>query len=222
MDFELDETQQVIAARRLESALASMSRDADGAAAWQALAKAGLLALTLPGWLGGDDLGALEAAVLLTEVGRRAAHGPRAGDDHARRAAGRPLGRAASCKTSCWPGSAEGETILTAARARAVDRAAGQPATVATPDAPRRDGHGHEGRRARTRRRPAGSWCPHRWSRAVAAGRSSCRRRGDAGVTAAPDARVRRRRLSTRSPGRRPASPACSGLTAGARSDRRS
>jgi alkylation response protein AidB-like acyl-CoA dehydrogenase len=43
---------------------------------WQALAKAGLLALTLPGRLGGDDLGVLEAAVLLTEVGRRAAEVP--------------------------------------------------------------------------------------------------------------------------------------------------
>src|SRR5258708_8822609 len=74
MDFELDEAQRVIAAAAAE-VLAGASEDAD-LEAWQALAKAGLLGLTLPGWMGGDDLGVLEAAVLLTEVGRQAAEVP--------------------------------------------------------------------------------------------------------------------------------------------------
>jgi alkylation response protein AidB-like acyl-CoA dehydrogenase len=82
MDFELDDTQRVIA-RSVADVLAGVGRSAAPAApapggadfdraAWQALAKAGLLALTLPSWLDGDGLGALDAAVLLTEVGRRA------------------------------------------------------------------------------------------------------------------------------------------------------
>jgi alkylation response protein AidB-like acyl-CoA dehydrogenase len=71
MNFELDEAQRVIAASAAE-----VLREADEAAAWQALAKAGLLALTLPDWMGGDGLGVLEAAVLLTEVGGRAAQVP--------------------------------------------------------------------------------------------------------------------------------------------------
>src|SRR5258706_13143095 len=71
MNFELDEAQSVIAASAAE-----VLRAADPAAAWQALAKTGLLALTLPGWMGGDDLGAGAAAVLLTEVGRQAVQVP--------------------------------------------------------------------------------------------------------------------------------------------------
>jgi 3-oxo-4-pregnene-20-carboxyl-CoA dehydrogenase alpha subunit len=91
MDFELDEAQQVIATSAREvlagpelagselagSELAAAEwGGANGAAAWRALAKAGLLALTLPGWLDGDELGVLEAALLLTEVGRQAAAVP--------------------------------------------------------------------------------------------------------------------------------------------------
>src|SRR5258708_18950922 len=71
MNFELDEAQGAS-----EAADGEVLREADPAAAWQALAKAGLLALTLPGWMGGDDLGVGAAAVLLTEVGRRAAQVP--------------------------------------------------------------------------------------------------------------------------------------------------
>jgi alkylation response protein AidB-like acyl-CoA dehydrogenase len=69
LDFELSEAQQVIAA----SAADVLKGAADSGSAWPALASAGLLALTLPGWLDGDDLGVLDAAVLLTEVGRAAA-----------------------------------------------------------------------------------------------------------------------------------------------------
>lgn len=72
MDFELDVAQQVIAT----SATDVLRGAPAGDAAWQAMAKAGLLALTLPGWMDGDELGVLEAAVLLTEVGRAAASVP--------------------------------------------------------------------------------------------------------------------------------------------------
>src|SRR5690349_1010277 len=40
--------------------------------AWKALGHAGLLSLSVPAALGGDGLGVVETAVLLTEVGRRA------------------------------------------------------------------------------------------------------------------------------------------------------
>jgi alkylation response protein AidB-like acyl-CoA dehydrogenase len=72
VDFELDIAQQVIAT----SAADVLRGTQTGDAAWQAMAKAGLLALTLPGWMDGDELGVLEAAVLLTEVGRAAASVP--------------------------------------------------------------------------------------------------------------------------------------------------
>src|SRR5262249_22926730 len=71
MNCEFDEAQRVI-----KASAAEVLAGAAPATAWQALAKAGLLALTLPSWLGGDDLGVLEAAVLLTEIGRRAAEVP--------------------------------------------------------------------------------------------------------------------------------------------------
>ncbi len=68
MDFELTEAQRVIAA----SAAEVLHDAGTGDAAWSALAKAGLLGLTLPGWMDGDELGVLDAAVLLTEIGRAA------------------------------------------------------------------------------------------------------------------------------------------------------
>ncbi len=98
MDFELSEAQQVIAA----SAADVLKGAADGGSAWSALASAGLLALTLPGWLDGDDLGVLDAAVLLTEVGRAAAACPRARHDHARGAASCPMGFQGPARTACW------------------------------------------------------------------------------------------------------------------------
>jgi alkylation response protein AidB-like acyl-CoA dehydrogenase len=69
MDFELDDVQRAIVA----TAAAALARESADAGAWPELARAGLLALTLPAWLGGDELGADAAGVLLTEVGRRAA-----------------------------------------------------------------------------------------------------------------------------------------------------
>jgi 3-oxo-4-pregnene-20-carboxyl-CoA dehydrogenase alpha subunit len=89
VDFALGETQQA-AAR-----VAACVLDQGGAAApagpvpvpgertgaadsalWKELGQAGLLSLALPAWLGGDGLGILDTAAVLTEVGRRAAPVP--------------------------------------------------------------------------------------------------------------------------------------------------
>jgi alkylation response protein AidB-like acyl-CoA dehydrogenase len=70
LDFELSEAQHVIAAAAAD-VLAK-----DGGLVASGLVASGLLALTLPEWLGGDGLGVVEAGVLLTEVGRRAADVP--------------------------------------------------------------------------------------------------------------------------------------------------
>jgi alkylation response protein AidB-like acyl-CoA dehydrogenase len=66
--FSPDETQQAAAVVARET-LARESADT----AWKALAEAGLLSLVLPVRLGGDGLGLLESAAVLTEVGRAAA-----------------------------------------------------------------------------------------------------------------------------------------------------
>ncbi|MBV9449902.1 MAG: acyl-CoA/acyl-ACP dehydrogenase [Streptosporangiaceae bacterium] len=68
MDFELSETQQEIA--RLAADVLS------AADPWKELARSGLLAIAVPAELGGDGLGVLEVAVLLTEVGRKAVSVP--------------------------------------------------------------------------------------------------------------------------------------------------
>lgn len=70
MDFSLDDTQQEIA--RLAADV--LGRESD--TPWKALGEAGLLSLAVPERLGGDGLGVLETAVLLTEVGRRAVNVP--------------------------------------------------------------------------------------------------------------------------------------------------
>jgi 3-oxo-4-pregnene-20-carboxyl-CoA dehydrogenase alpha subunit len=75
VDFTLGETQQAVA----QAAAHALDRNPplpDGHALWKELGQAGLLGLALPAWLGGDGLGVLDTAVLLTEVGRRAAPGP--------------------------------------------------------------------------------------------------------------------------------------------------
>ncbi len=95
MDFTLDETQGAIArlaAEVLGQARAGGSRpvgsdpavpdpaSSDPAgwdrALWKELGRAGLLSLALPDWLGGDGLGVLETALVLTEAGRTAAPVP--------------------------------------------------------------------------------------------------------------------------------------------------
>lgn len=74
MDFGLDPTQQEIA----ELARQTLNRSAGPGAVqgWQALVDAGLLGLALPEHCGGDGLGLGGAAVVLTEVGRRAVAAP--------------------------------------------------------------------------------------------------------------------------------------------------
>ncbi len=70
MDFSLTESQQEIAR------LAGQLLDEGKADPWKELARSGLLALSLPPELGGDGLGVLDTAVLLAEIGRRAAPVP--------------------------------------------------------------------------------------------------------------------------------------------------
>jgi alkylation response protein AidB-like acyl-CoA dehydrogenase len=77
VDFTLGETQQAVAqaaAHVLDQC--DPAADPDGRALWKELGQAGLLGLLLPDWLGGDGLGVMDAAVLLTEVGRTAAPVP--------------------------------------------------------------------------------------------------------------------------------------------------
>src|SRR5215207_9219937 len=68
MDFAMDEAQEVIA-----RVTADVLRSANADDAWKALGQAGMLTLAVPEVLGGDGLGILEVAVLLREVGKRAA-----------------------------------------------------------------------------------------------------------------------------------------------------
>jgi alkylation response protein AidB-like acyl-CoA dehydrogenase len=72
VEFGLDETQQAVA----DLAADVLGRTDEPAAAWRAMAKTGLLGLALPESLGGDGLGALAVALVLAEVGRRAATVP--------------------------------------------------------------------------------------------------------------------------------------------------
>jgi 3-oxo-4-pregnene-20-carboxyl-CoA dehydrogenase alpha subunit len=92
VDFSLEETQQAVA--RLAAEVLDQGRppvppapapvtpagpgDREGydSALWKELGQAGLLSLALPAWMGGDGLGVMDVAVLLTEVGRRAASVP--------------------------------------------------------------------------------------------------------------------------------------------------
>src|ERR1700722_13477226 len=67
MDFSLTDTQQEIAR------LAGQLLDEGKVDPWKELARSGLLALPLPAELGGDGLGVMDTAVLLIEIGRRAA-----------------------------------------------------------------------------------------------------------------------------------------------------
>jgi 3-oxo-4-pregnene-20-carboxyl-CoA dehydrogenase alpha subunit len=125
LDFELSEAQQVIAA-----SAADVLKGA-GESAWPALASAGLLALTLPGWLGGDDLGVLDAAVLLAEVGRAAATVPALATISL---GALPVTRWGSRdqQERLLAGVGTGESILTAGIREQSDPRPAVPATVAT------------------------------------------------------------------------------------------
>jgi hypothetical protein len=142
VDFSLTESQQEIArlAGRLLDCASPGGRPpqtppgkSEGKAdPWKDLARAGLLALTLPPELGGDGLGVLDTAVLLAEIGRRAAPVPalatlmtgvlpiaRWGDGEARR--------------SLLPAAAAGELILTAGLREPSDPMPLIPAVTVTP-----------------------------------------------------------------------------------------
>ena len=127
-------------------------------ALWKELGQAGLLSLALPAWLGGDGLGVLDTAVLLTEVGRRAAPVPALatlmlGVLPVVRWADRDLQQA------LLAGVAAGDTVLTAAVREPSDPMPPAPATTAWLS--RRVRHRlRESRSAcRTPPRRAGSWC---------------------------------------------------------------
>ena len=125
MDFGPTESQREIAR------LAGQLLDEGKADPWKELARAGLLGLSLPAELGGAGLGVLDTAVLLTEIGRRAAPVPalatlmtgvlpvvRWGDDGLKRA--------------LLPPVAAGELILTAAIREPSDPMPGNPAVTVT------------------------------------------------------------------------------------------
>ena len=129
MDFALGETQQAVAAAA-GHVLDRSPGDADGRALWKELGQAGLLGLALPAWLGGEELGVLDTAVLLTEAGRRAAPVPalatlamgvlpvtRWGDRHLQQV--------------LLDGVAAGDTVLTAAVREPSDPMPAAPATTA-------------------------------------------------------------------------------------------
>jgi alkylation response protein AidB-like acyl-CoA dehydrogenase len=71
VDFALDEIQRTAASVARET----LAREPTESA-WKALAQTGLLSLAVPGRLGGEGLGVLEVAAVLTEVGRAAAQLP--------------------------------------------------------------------------------------------------------------------------------------------------
>jgi alkylation response protein AidB-like acyl-CoA dehydrogenase len=127
MDFSLTDAQREIAS------LAGQLLDGGKADPWQELGRSGLLALSLPAELGGEGFGVMDTAVLLTEIGRRAAPVPalatlmtgilpiaRWGDADLRRA--------------LLPAAAAGELILTAGLREASDPLPRSPAVTVTGD----------------------------------------------------------------------------------------
>jgi len=72
VDFALAETQQAVAqaAAHLLSRVQPQAHAEYDRRLWKELAQAGLLALALPESMGGDGLGVMDTAVLLTEAGR--------------------------------------------------------------------------------------------------------------------------------------------------------
>jgi 3-oxo-4-pregnene-20-carboxyl-CoA dehydrogenase alpha subunit len=148
VDFDRTESQQAVAAAAAE--VLDRSRPVGRlpvgpdtrefaaqwfAAQWKELAQAGLLALALPDWLGGDGLSVLDTAVLLTELGRRAEPGPALatlmlGVLPVTRWAERDVQQAVLA------GVAAGDTLLTAAVREPSDPMPLVPATTVTLDGP--------------------------------------------------------------------------------------
>jgi hypothetical protein len=74
MDFAFDQTQREIAG--LAAHILDRAGEQTADQVWRAIVDGGLLGLALPERWGGDGLGLAEAAVVLTEVGRRALPAP--------------------------------------------------------------------------------------------------------------------------------------------------
>ncbi len=141
MDFGYTESQQAVAAAAAEvlDRGRAAAKGPDGwetrgfAALWKELGQAGLLALALPDWLGGDGLSVLDTAVLLTELGRRAEPGPALatlmlGVLPVTRWAGQDV------QQTVLAGVAAGDTLLTAAVREPSEPMPPVPATTVTMD----------------------------------------------------------------------------------------
>jgi alkylation response protein AidB-like acyl-CoA dehydrogenase len=137
VDFAAGEAQLAVAelATRLLGA-ASYGSSPDGGydtATWKELASAGLLSLMLPASLGGDGLGLLDAAPVLTEAGRHAARVPAL----ATLALGvLPVIRhgSAAAQEQLLAGVPTGETVLTAAVREPSDPMPARPRATASAD----------------------------------------------------------------------------------------
>jgi alkylation response protein AidB-like acyl-CoA dehydrogenase len=134
MDFDLDPTQREVA----ELAAQILDRSAEQAPAerWRAIVDAGLLGVALPEHCGGDGLGLGAAAMVLTEVGRRAVPVPAL----ATLALGAlPLARSGtrSQQQAFLPGVAKEGVVLTAALHELSRPLPDVPRTLARPDGDR-------------------------------------------------------------------------------------
>src|SRR6202007_3089639 len=136
MHFTVEAPQQTVARRAAEvlgqARPPESSAPGDGydAALWKELGQAGLLSLALPAELGGDGLGVMDVAMLLTEVGRRAASVPAL----ATLALGvLPVVRWGDhdLQKTLLAGIAAGDTVLTAAIREPADVMPARPATTA-------------------------------------------------------------------------------------------
>jgi 3-oxo-4-pregnene-20-carboxyl-CoA dehydrogenase alpha subunit len=122
------ETEAGILAARILSAAAPSTADFDNDL-WKQLGEAGLLSLALPADLGGENLGVLATAAVLTEAGRSAARIPAL----ATLALGvLPVARAcdARLRQRLLTGVATGETVLTAAVREVSDPMPRRPVTA--------------------------------------------------------------------------------------------
>lgn len=130
MDFARTEGQQAVAelAAHVLAETDPWKKEADP---WKELARSGLLALSLPTALGGDGLGVLETAILLTETGRRAALVPALAT---LMTGALPLVRwgSADLQRSLLPAVGAGELILTAALREPSNPLPDPPATTLT------------------------------------------------------------------------------------------
>jgi alkylation response protein AidB-like acyl-CoA dehydrogenase len=139
MDFTHGEAELEISRLAAQILGAAASEDPDGGgsppaetdtATWKELAQAGLLAVALPKSAGGDRLGVMAVAALLTEVGRHAARVPAL----ATLALGvLPVTRCGSpaAQQHLLAGVATGETVLTAAIREPSAPMPAEPATIA-------------------------------------------------------------------------------------------